>query len=159
MKTDIWVECSAKITKKKCNYKSKNLPIFCISITWLGLARFGKIIRIILVETLTFRIRRFFHELFHIWQSRIFLLSLCQASMLNQPPSGGRKREKRGIGFQAGLDFQTTYFLKESNVHVYIARCLYRICKGFEGLTSKQPCRPELLRSRIPYNSNCVAKG
>lgn len=72
MKTDIWVECSAKITKKKCNYKSQNLSIFCISITWLDLARFGKIIRIILVGTLTFRIRRFFHELFHIWQSRIF---------------------------------------------------------------------------------------
>ena len=112
MKTDIWVECSAKITKKKCNYKSQNFSIFCISITWLDLARFGKIIRIILVGTLTFRIRRFFHELFHIWQSRIFLLSLCQASTLNQPPSGGRKREKRGVGCQAGLDFQTSDHLK-----------------------------------------------
>lgn len=141
MKTDICVECSAKITKKKRNYKSQNLPIFCASATWFGLARFGRIIRIIRVKTLTFRIRSFFHVLFHIWQSRIFLLSLCQASTLNQPPSGGRKREKRGIGYQAGLDFQTSYFLKESNVHVYIARCLYRVCKGFEGLTSKQPCK------------------
>ena len=94
------------------NYKSQNRPIFCISITWLGLARFGRIIRIMRVETLTFRIRRFFHKLFHIWQSRIFLLSLCQASTLNQPPSGGRKREKRGVGCQAGLDFQTSYHLK-----------------------------------------------
>lgn len=112
MKTDIWVECSAKIIKKKRNYKSQNLSIFCISITWLGLARFGKIIRIIRVETLTFRMRSFFHGLFHIWLSRIFLLSLCQASTLNQPPSGGRKREKRGIGCQAGLDFQTSDYLK-----------------------------------------------
>lgn len=112
MKTNICVECSAKITKKKRNYKSQNLLIFCVSIIWRSLAHFGRIIRIIRVETLTFRIRSFFHGLFHIWQSRIFLLSLCQASTLNQPPSGGRKREKRGIGCQAGLDFQTSYYLK-----------------------------------------------
>lgn len=60
MKTDICVECSAKITKKKRNYKSQNLPIFCVSATWFGLARFGRIIRIIRVKTLTFRIRSFF---------------------------------------------------------------------------------------------------
>jgi len=103
MKTDIWVECSAKITKKKCNYKSQNLSIFCISITWLDLARFGKIIRIILVGTLTFRIRRFFHELFHIWQSRIFLLSLCQASTLNHAPIRRPQKRKARCRMSSGL--------------------------------------------------------
>ena len=122
MKTDIGVKCSAKITKKKGISKSQSLSNFWVSDAWHALARFGKQTRRYMVKTLTFPEWRFFRGSDRIWQSRTFLLSLYQASTLNQPQKWGRTQENWCKEGQPDSDSQTSFFLIEIDVHVYIAR-------------------------------------
>lgn len=85
MKTDIWVKCSANITKKKGIPKSQNLSIFlsfkCLAhfdTVWHANApKYGKNFNISGVKI--------FRGSDRIWQSQKFLLSLYQAYTLNQP--------------------------------------------------------------------------
>lgn len=76
-----------------------------------------------------------------IWQSQKFLLSLYQAYTLNQPQKWGRTQENWCKEGQSDSDSQTSFFLIEWDVHVYIARCLFGARKGFEGPNpTKRPC-------------------
>lgn len=160
MKTDIWVKCSAKITKKKGISKSQNLSNFWVSDAWRILVRFGKQTHRYKAKTLTFPEWRFFRGSVRIWQYRKFLLSLYQASTLIQPQERGRTQENRGKEGQPDSDSQTSFFLIELDVHVYIARCLFGVRKGFEGPTpTKRPCKVVNAPKSHSPSTNCVASG
>lgn len=141
MKTDIWVECSAKIIKKKRIYKYEKLSIFCASITCRSLAQFDKCAHLFSAKTLTFPIGSFFMVHSTFGSLGFFCYLYVKLSRSTSPLKGGRTRENIGITVMRAMTFNPPSFSKKSDVHMYTARCLYRVCKGFEGLTSKQPCK------------------
>lgn len=158
MKTDIWVEFYIKITNFLRNCKRIFLSKYLYSNAWHTLTRFGKQTHHYKAKTLTFQEWRFFRWSARIWQSRKFLLSLYQASTLIQPQERGRTQENRGKEGQPDSDSQTSFFLIELDVHVYIARCLFGVRKGFEGPTpTKQPCKVVNAPKSRPPSTNCVA--
>lgn len=92
--------------------------------------------------------------------SEIFAIFISSFHAHSASRERGRTPEYRGKEGQPDSDSQTSFLLIELDVHVYIARCLYRVCKGFEGPTpAKQPCKVVTAPKSCSPSTNCVASG